>query len=385
MSGETPNAAPPDQLDHALAGRALLRLGAAADLDLPVVPGAALYCATSGSTGGAPRIVALSATILRHAVAATHERLGGAGAWLLSLPADHIAGFMVQARARADRQPLVLSSPGRFSAETFVSDVDRLRAATAARRYGSLVPTQLRRVLDDDDATAAAATLDAILVGGAATPPQLLARARAAGVAVVTTYGMTETAGGCVYDGVPLHGTRVELVDETGRPAPVGRIHLLGEQVALGYVTQQGLEPFFGVVVTNDRGRWVDGEGRLEVLGRLDDVLLSGGVNVDPHAVERVALEVAGVAEAVVVGVPDPEWGQAVCLALTTADGHDPAVVVDDVQAAVRARLGAASAPKRVLVRADSLPLRGPGKIDRRAIAEAFAAGAGRAAPPRED
>ena len=369
MAHDTPDDAPDEALAEVLAGRRLLRLGSVRGLDLPVVAGAGVYCATSGSTGGTPSVVALGPATIAHAVAATDERLGGPGAWLLSLPDDHVAGLMVRARALTAGAPLVRGHAGAFTAAGFARDVALLHDATppGLRRYGSLVPTQLHRVLEDAGAATAAASLDAVLLGGAAAPEPLLARARAARVPVVTTYGMTETAGGCVYDGVPLRGTSVAIDDD-------GRIRLRGDQVALGYVTARGLEPFDGEVLTNDRGRWEQTAGgrRLRVLGRRDDVIVSGGVNVDPHAVEAAALAVEGVAEAAAVGVPDPEWGQLVCLALRVDPGT-AAGVAEDVRGAIRDRLGAASVPKRVLAGEDSLPLRGPGKIDRRALVARFA------------
>ncbi|MES6118738.1 O-succinylbenzoic acid--CoA ligase, partial [Cutibacterium acnes] len=164
-------------------------------------------------------------------------------------------------------------------------------------------PTQLRRVLADPAATEALATFDAVLVRGAATPQPLLDAAHAAGVRAVTTYGMTETAGGCVYDGEPLRDVDVRLGADR-------RVLIDAPEVALGYVAGGVLEPFDGTFATADRGLLAD--GRLRVLGRLDDVLVSGGVNVDPAQVEAVVAGLDGVAEVAVVGVPDPEWGQAV-------------------------------------------------------------------------
>ena len=157
------------------------------------------------------------------------------------------------------------------------------RMPAGDRRYTALVPTQLVRFLDaEPDALRG---FDAVLVGGAATDPALLARARAEGVRVVTTYGMTETAGGCVYDGAPLDGVRVRVTD--------GGVELAGPVLASGYrldpdATAAAFEG--GWFRTRDAGE-LDAEGRLTVLGRLDDVLISGGVNVAPAAVEAVLRE----------------------------------------------------------------------------------------------
>lgn len=350
---------------------------AAGDPDLPDVPGAALYVATSGSTRGHPSIVALSAAQLRASATATHERLGGGGDWLLTVPPDHVAGVMVRVRALlAGRR--VLRSEGPFRADTFADAVARLVRVDGPRRYCSLVPTQLRRVLADVRATDAARAFDSILVGGAASPPAMLAAAREAGLAVVTTYGMTETAGGCVYDGVPLPGVDVTLArDDDASPSDAGRIVLTGPQVALGYVTPSGLAPFEGRFATADRGRWH--AGRLEVLGRADDAIVTGGFKVDPHRLEAFVAGLPGVAEAAVVGIPDDEWGHAVALAVVAGAGlgaHETeAVLAERVRHEVRAALGAPWVPRHVAL-LDGLPLRGVGKPDRRALAALLAASA---------
>jgi len=220
---------------------------------------------------------------------------------------------------------------------------------------------------------------DAVLVGGAATPPALLDAARSAGINAVTTYGMSETAGGCVYDGTPLDGVGVRL-DEAGC------IELTGPTLAAGYLGEpEATARVFvdGWFRTSDLGRW-DGD-RLTVLGRADDVITTGGESVHPAAVERVLTAQPGVRAACVVGVPDPEWGQAVVAAvvLDTAALRDTAVgaraagaradslAAPDREAwaaAVRAELGAPAVPRRLRV-LDALPLRGVGKPDRAEVA----------------
>ncbi len=149
-----------------------------------------------------------------------------------------------------------------------------------------------------------------MLVGGAALDAGLRARALAAGVRVVTTYGMSETAGGCVYDGVPLDGVQVRLDADGG-------IRLGGPTLASGYLGRPDLTARAftdGWFRTGDHGRFRD--GRLEVLGRLDDMIITGGEKVAPAAVERVLLAQPGVRAACVVGLPDPEWGQVVAAAV---------------------------------------------------------------------
>jgi o-succinylbenzoate---CoA ligase len=340
--------------------------------------GTAVVIATSGSTGE-PKLVALSADALRASARATEARLGGPGRWLLALPAEHVAGVQVIVRALlAGAAPAVLDLRAGFRPEGFA-------AATAAlgpgRRYTSLVPTQLRRILDGATQAPAAtagggreanAALDAlrsyaaVLVGGAALDPGTHERALAAGVRVVTTYGMSETAGGCVYDGVPLDGVAVEL-------DPDGRILLGGPTLASGYLRPDG-EPDRaafdgGRFRTGDLGRWRG--GRLEVLGRADDVIVTGGEKVAPAAVERVLAAQPGVRAACVTGLPDSEWGHVVVAAVVwDAPGTD-----DGLREAVRAALGRAAVPRRVVAVAE-IPLRGIGKPDRAAIARLVSAAA---------
>jgi O-succinylbenzoic acid--CoA ligase len=216
-----------------------------------------------------------------------------------------------------------------------------------------------------------------VLVGGAALAPQLHERAAAAGVPVVTTYGMSETAGGCVYDGRPLDGVRVEL-------EPGGRIRIGGPTLADGYLGDPELTAAVfvgGWFRTGDLGRRRD-DGRLEVLGRADDLIVTGGENVAPAAVERVLAAQVGVAAACVVGVPDLEWGQVVAAAVVP-DGAVPPGPLDNafaerLQAAVRAALGRAAVP-RVLRAVPAIPLHGIGKPDRVATARLLSADAGSA------
>jgi O-succinylbenzoic acid--CoA ligase len=334
------------------AARATLRPGE------PLEDGADLVVVTSGSTGPG-RAVLLPAAAVRASAAATAERLGGPGSWLLALPVSAIAGLQVLCRsALADRAPVVLDRD-----EPLAAAVARL--PDGDRRYTSLVPTQLRRFLDTEPD--ALRTFDAVLVGGAATDPELLARARAAGVAVVTTYGMTETAGGCVYDGQPLPGVRIRITD--------GGVELAGPTLALGYRGDPAAtaEAFGGGWFrTRDAGS-LDAEGRLTVLGRLDDVVISGGVNVAPAAVETALRAHPDVADAVVFGRPDPEWGQRVVAAVVPASGVAPELPV--LRSWVAERLGAPAAPRELHL-LDTVPVLHTGKPDRRGVAAAVLQGA---------
>jgi O-succinylbenzoic acid--CoA ligase len=327
----------------------------------------AAVVATSGSTG-TPRGVMLSASALRASAAATDARLGGPAQWLLALPPEHVAGLQVVVRSLlAGTEPVVLDPAGGFRPDAFAAATGRL---TADRRYVSLVPTQLHRLLDDDAGRAALLAYDAVLLGGAATPPALLSRARDTGARVVTTYGMSETCGGGVYDGVPLDGVRVRL-------SPDDAIEITGPVLATGYLDRPDLDA--RTFAEQDGDRWLRTQdlgrvyaGRLTVLGRADDVLVTGGVKVPPAAVERVLAELPEVGEVCVVGVPDAEWGQAVVAVVVPRDRRtSPALA--QVREPVTRTLGAPAAPRHVVV-VERLPLRGPGKVDRRAVADLAAA-----------
>jgi O-succinylbenzoic acid--CoA ligase len=347
----------------------------------------ALVLPTSGSTGS-PKGVLLPAGALAASAGATHARLGGPGNWLLALPAWHIAGLQVLLRAASGGgEPVVLDAAEPFTADRFVAAA---AAVPGPRRYVSLVPTQLRRVLDDPAARDAARELfDAVLVGGSATPAPLLSDARAAGIAVITTFGMTETCGGCVYDGRPLDGVTV-TIDPVAAPSPaanrfsgsdrpgadtrtpvprpesagVGRIVLTGAVVARGYRGLPGHPAFVrpGSFVTADAGL-IGADGILSVSGRLDDMIVSGGVNVPPAAVERALLALPAIADAVVVGVPDEQWGHAVTALVVPAGSTVP--TLPEVRSEL-ADLPAAHRPRRLLAIA-AIPMLASGKPDREA------------------
>ena len=342
--------------------------------------GTALVVGTSGSTG-TPKLAMLPATALSASAAATHDRLGGPGAWLLAMPPHHIAGVQVLLRCVAARtEPGYVDLTDGFTPDAFT----RAAAAFGAtgrgeRRYTALVPTQLVRLLADEAASAALAGFDAVLVGGAASPPALLARARAAGVRAVTTYGMSETCGGCVYDGQPLHGATV-------RAEPDGRLWLGGPTVATGYLGRPDLTA--AVFATEGDGtRWFrtddvghqDGAGRWHVDGRLDDLITTGGLKVSPRLVEEALTSLPGIAEAVVVGTPDDQWGQVVSAAIVPGPGASApgsaAPTVTGLREQLRGILPSHALPRRLLV-LPAIPVRGPGKPDRLAVADRFAADA---------
>lgn len=334
--------------------------GSAAGVAGPVPAGTALVVVTSGSTGEA-KAVALSAAALRASAQRSHERLGGAGRWLLALPAHHVAGVQVVVRSiLGGLEPGVVDLREGFRAWAF-DEAARGMLRTTGPHYTAMVPTQLSRLLDEGGRTVR--EFDAVLVGGAATAPGLRERARAAGVNVVTTYGMTETAGGCVYDGVALAGVGVRI---TG----AGLIELSGPTLAAGYLgrPRETAAAFVdGWFRTGDLGR-LRADGTLEVLGRADDMINTGGVKVAAAAVERVLAAQPGVAEVCVLGLPDPEWGQRV-VAAVVAGPVPPGEA--DLRAAVRDTLGAPAVPRQIRF-VEGFPLRGPGKVDRAALAESF-------------
>ncbi len=303
---------------------------------------------TSGSTGR-PKRVLLSRRAVLASVQTSARRLGETGPWLLTLPVAYVAGLQVVCRSLvAGRAPLLLDDVGSVAA-----------AVDAGARFTSLVPTQLHRLLTDAGERAALRSLHTVLLGGGPVDPALRAHAEAEGVRIVATYGSAETAGGCVYDGHALDGVGVAL-------DPAGRIRIAGPILFDGYDGDPGLTAEVldgGWFLTSDAGRF-DEDGRLQVLGRIDDVVVSGGVNVPTPAVAARLREHPAVREAEVVGVPDPEWGHRV-VAFVVAAGTAPDLAeVRDWVAGPHPR---SWAPRQVVV-LDELPLLGNGKSDRIAL-----------------
>ena len=307
-----------------------------------------LQIATSGSTGQ-PKRVALSRAAVEASAEATHAYLGGPGQWLLSVPVAYIAGVQVLVRSLlAGHRPVL--------GEAHPDLATAIAAMTGERRYASLVPTQLVRALDDQRDRTALASLDAVLIGGARLDPTVRRSAEAAGIGVVETYGMSETAGGCVYDGRPLPSVDVRVDAD-------GRVWLCGPMLADGYVDEPGrtAEAFVeGWFRTDDLGELEhDDHGvRLRLLGRADDVVNSGGVKVAAAAVAQRLRAHPRVAAAEVVGVPDPEWGERV-VAHIVGD-----LDLDEARDWVAAEHPRTWAPT-VLRRHDALPLLDNGKVDR--------------------
>jgi O-succinylbenzoic acid--CoA ligase len=329
--------------------REIRRLHDALAPGTPIDDGVALVVATSGTTG-IPKGAMLPASALMASATATEERLGGPGSWLLALPAHHIAGMQVLLRSvLAGTSPVIMDVSRGFDPVALIESVGRM---SGPQRYTSLVPGQLVKVFENPEAVAALASLDAVLLGGAATPIPLREKAHAAGIRVVRTYGMSETAGGCVYDGVPLHSTVVRIDD--------GRVVLGGRTLASGY---RGLpdHPAFaepGWFRTDDAGTIVDGV--LSVSGRLDEAISTGGLTVVPQVVEAALITHPAILECAVVGLPDERLGQKVVVAVVAS----APVTLAELRSHVASSLDVTAAPRELFL-LDSLPTRGPGKLNR--------------------
>jgi O-succinylbenzoic acid--CoA ligase len=316
----------------------------------PVVEAdAAVVIATSGSTG-TPKGVVLSRTAIRASAEATNDRLGGVGDWVLALPPHYVAGVMVLARA-------CLAGTRAVPVRSDLSDLPQVAATLAERRYISVVPAQLDRALRRPEVSEALASSSSVLVGGGPTDPELVERAVAQGIRLVTTYGMSETCGGCVYDGQPLRGIDVECSED-------GRIMIGGPTLFSGYRLRPDLTTAAlvdGKFRTQDTGRWRS--GRLVVLGRMDDIVISGGHKVDLGEVERCVQRWAAdrEARAIVLGVPDPIWGTLI-IAVSDAAGS-----LENLQGVVCASLPMYAMPRQLIYVAE-LPWLASGKPDRVAI-----------------
>ncbi|HXQ76104.1 MAG TPA: AMP-binding protein [Acidimicrobiales bacterium] len=309
----------------------------------PVEPGDALVVATSGSTGE-PRGVVLTHDAVAASAVATSTRLGvdpGSDRWLACLPLAHVGGLSVVTRALATGTGLTIHD--RFDA----ADVEEeaRRGATLV----SLVPTALRRI--------DSSLFRTVLLGGSRPPDDV-------GTNVVTTYGMTETGSGVVYDGVPLDGVEVRIAD--------GEVQVRGPMLLRCYRdgddprTADGWLPTGDAGVIEDSGIGVPGGGgggRLTVFGRRAEMIITGGENVWPHAVEEVLGGHPQVAEVAVAGRPDPEWGQRVAAWVVPVDTSRPPTL-RSLRAWVAGQLPSYAAPRRLTV-VDALPRTALGKIAR--------------------
>ncbi|MEP6816344.1 MAG: AMP-binding protein [Marmoricola sp.] len=301
---------------------------------------APLLIETSGSTGRPKRVALARAAVLASAQA-THDQLGGPGRWTLLLPPSYVAGVQVIVRSLLAGAPPALEL-----------------TATTERSFVSLVPTQLRRLLAEPASAALLACYETVLVGGASFDPELRGAAEAAGVHVVASYGMSETCGGCVYDGRPLDGVTVRIGAD-------GLVRLGGPTLFDGYEDDPELTASVtdgNWFVTSDLGA-IDHDGRLRVLGRADDVVNTGGVKVPAAVVATRLREHPSVSAAEVVGVSDGEWGQRLVAVVVGR------VSLDELRDWVAVRHPRSWAPREI-VAVDEIPLLGNGKVDRLALRE---------------
>ena len=305
-----------------------------------------LLIETSGSTGR-PKRVLLSRAAIAASVEASARRLDARGQWLLALPSSYVAGVQVICRSLiAGHDPVVVEGHD-FDAALTSADLE-------TPVFTSLVPTQLHRLVQDVRQVAALRRMHTILLGGGPIDPALRARAEAQGLRLVATYGASETAGGCVYDGLPLDGVALAIGTD-------GRLRIGGPTVFDGYdgdpdLTAETLVD--GWYLTSDAGR-LDEDGRLQVLGRIDDVVISGGVNVPLSAVSARLRAHPDVEAVEVLGVPDEEWGSRVVAFVVGTN--------DDLRAWVAEVHPRSWAPQQV-VELPELPLLANGKVDRRAL-----------------
>lgn len=319
---------------------------------------------TSGTTGAA-RAVALSRRAIVASAAASAANLGWEAddRWLLPLPLAHVGGFSILTRCLLARRAVVLANDAR--AHTVLEAMHRHRVTLA-----SLVPTVLSRLLDATDEDPPS-SLRALLLGGAAASPELLGRAADRGWPVLTTYGLTEA---CSQVTTQEYGTVNRGERGAGRPLPgvelrIGdddEIQLRGPTLFSGYVPPTAESPFLegGWFQTGDRGR-LDEEGRLHVLGRRVDRIVTGGENVDPAEVEQALEALPGVVGACVFGVPDEEWGEVVAAALVVEAGS---AAVREGLPGLETRLAPFKRPRRATI-LDALPTNATGKVDRRETA----------------
>ncbi|MEQ1787841.1 MAG: AMP-binding protein [Acidimicrobiales bacterium] len=325
-------------IDPRLPAAARRRVLDAARPDEPVAAGDALVVATSG-TSGAPKLAILTHDAVAASAIATSARLHvdpAADRWLACLPLAHVGGLSVVTRALLTGTPCTVHD--RFDAAVVEA------AARAGCTRTSLVPTALQRIDPSLFRT--------ILVGGQAPPADRPPH-------VIATYGMTETGSGVVYDGAPLDGVDVRIDAD-------GQILLRGPMLLRAYRDGHDPKDADGWFATGDLGTFE--AGRLQVHGRASDLIISGGENVWPAAVERVLLGHPGVAEVVVIGRPDPEWGERVTAIVVAADAATPPTLAE-LRAHGREHLPAYAVPA-ALELVSSLPRTTSGKVLRSTLTD---------------
>lgn len=335
----------------------------------------AVVCATSGSTG-TPRGVLLTSEAIKFSVESFSQRFGSDFRWVMAMPAHRIAGVMVLARAHLHGNPYAIDpSVGgarQFEAATFAATT--MQAQRESAKDGrplavSLVPTQIGRLLESGTVgIQALQAYDLVLSGAAATPQPMLEKLRALGVRVVISYGMSETCGGCVYDGQPLDGVTISL--GTTDDVEPGRITISGPVLAKGYRLRPDLTNVTYIenkLITHDVGK-LDSSGLLHVLGRLDDVVIVGGSNVSLSAVEALIRHHPDISDVAVIDIADQLWGS-LPMAYVVLRNHnvDQKNLADLIKETVTNRIGRAATPRSIQF-VTQLPMLDSGKIDRLAL-----------------
>ncbi|MFM6973556.1 MAG: AMP-binding protein [Agromyces sp.] len=329
--------------------------------------GEPLIITTSGSTDR-PKRVALDWAALVAAAEASAKRIGS-GNWLLAVPSAYIAGAMVVVRAELAGGTVVALGEQSFEDAT---------AQLEAPKYVSLVPVQLAELLRSPQSAAALATFEAVLVGGQRVPSALRAAAAAAGVRLFVTYGSSETSGGCVYDGIPLPGVQLRVDAED-------RLWIAGPMLATGYLTETGeldVERTAASFIERDGVRWYRTDDRavlheepsgvrLEVLGRMDDVIISGGLKLDLAEVQRALDELLGADAAIALAVDGTKWGQSLGVwRIADAPNGTSRVSDESLREMLIARFGRAGTPTMTT---GSIPRLANGKPNRRQMSATLA------------
>lgn len=332
----------------------------------------AIVSATSGSTG-TPKGVLLSTQALEASATAFGNRFGTNNRWVVSMPAHRIAGIMVLVRSWFHNSPFEID-PSVGGARTFESAAfaaTTMRAVRESETDGralmvSLVPTQIARLLESGSVgIEALQSYDLVLSGAAATPQPMLNKMRELGIKVSVSYGMTETCGGCVFDGRPLDGVKVSL--GTQDDVEPGRVTISGPVTASGYRLRPDLDAvsfISGQVQTHDVGK-LDSSGLLHILGRLDDVVTVGGVNVALSAVESLIRHHPAIEDVAVIDLQDELWGSIpIAYVVTRYHITDTSNLISEIQSTIRDQISRAAVPRTVQFVA-SLPMLDSGKIDR--------------------
>jgi len=332
----------------------------------------AIVSATSGSTG-TPRGVLLSQQALAASATAFGNRFGTNNRWVVSMPVHRIAGIMVLTRSWFHNSPFEIdpSVGGARTFETAAFAATTMRAVRQSSNDGralmvSLVPTQIARLLESGSVgIEALQSYDLVLSGAAATPQPMLNKMRELGIKVSISYGMTETCGGCVFDGRPLDGVNISL--GTQDDAEPGRVTISGSVAASGYRLRPDLDAvsfISGQVQTHDVGK-LDSQGLLHILGRLDDVVIVGGVNVALSAVESLIRHHPAIEDVAVIDLQDELWGS-IPIAYVVTRNHvpDTSILISEIQSTIKDQIGRAAVPRTVQFVA-SLPMLDSGKIDR--------------------